>query len=155
MIAPAIAQTMIAPITISRKFTWMPGSDATNSLTPKWMPCRRSTPGEVVGGQPADGERAERVEGHVAEVEQAREAHHEVQPERHHHVGEGEDAVVHVAVERRAEQREQRDGHHATMPGSTYFAHGACAQFAERAHPASRVSSPIRPCGRKTMISTR
>ena len=41
MIAPAIAQTMIAPITISRKFTWMPGSVEAKPLTPM---CRPSSP---------------------------------------------------------------------------------------------------------------
>ena len=38
MIAPAMAQTRIAPITMIRKFKWMPGSVAAKPLTPMWMP---------------------------------------------------------------------------------------------------------------------
>ena len=38
--------------------------------------------------------RADREEGHVAEVEQAGEAHDDVEAQRHHHVGGGQDHVV-------------------------------------------------------------
>ena len=44
MSAPAIAQTRIAPMTMSRKFTWMPGSVAAKPLTPMCMPSSPFTP---------------------------------------------------------------------------------------------------------------
>ena len=110
--------------------------------------------GVEVGRPPAHRHRAERVERHVAEVEQAREADHQVQAQRHHHVGERQDAVVHEAVERRAEQREQRDRQEHD-DGQDVLRPLARAQLPEGVHPASLVSSPISPCGLNTMIRTR
>ena len=42
-----------------------------------------------------------------------------------------------------------------TMIAGSQSAHLLLAELAELAHPASLVSSPIRPCGLNTMISTR
>jgi hypothetical protein len=109
---------------------------------------------EVVRCPPAHRERPERVERHVAQVEQAGEADDEVQPQRHHHVGEREDAVVHEAVERRAEQREDRHGHDDDARQQVLRPR-ARAELLDGRHPASLVSSPISPWGLNTMIRTR
>ncbi len=42
-----------------------------------------------------------------------------------------------------------------TVPGRMYFDHGWVRSAGDCAHPASLVSSPIRPWGLNTMISTR
>ena len=52
--------------------------------------------------------RADREEGDVAEVEQAGEADDDVEPERHHHVGGGQDHVVEDVAARAEEQRRDR-----------------------------------------------
>ena len=65
---------------------------------------------EEIGGPPAGDQQPERVEGHEAEVQQAGEPHHQVEPERHHHVGESQDGVVHQRVQRIDEEGEQRGG---------------------------------------------
>ncbi len=43
----------------------------------------------------------------------------------------------------------------STTTAGSHSAQRCLPELAERAHPASLVSSPIRPWGRKTMISTR
>jgi hypothetical protein len=121
---------------ISRKLRWMPGS---------------------VDEKPADRVRADRVEGDVAEVEQAGEPDHDVQPEGEHDVREGEDAEV----ERRAERVEQRrqdrdDDEYRYAERDAQLVAVDVGEDRWRAHqPASRVSSPIRPCGLKVMIRIR
>ena len=120
---------------------------------PMWMPSSLLTRAVEVGRPPPHGHRAERVEGDVAQVEQAGEADHEVEPERHNHVGEREDAVIHEA-----------------SSGSRVSGNSTAATRKRRGQDVLRprlggvprwrssgllVSSPIRPCGLKTMISTR
>ena len=87
---------------------WMPGRFFANSLAPMWM----SRLVEVAGREPADGVGADRVERHVAEVEQAGEADHDVEPERHDHVGQHEREVLDPRVagveEQRQDQGEER-----------------------------------------------
>jgi hypothetical protein len=56
--------------------------------------------GELLGAQPAHDERADREEGHVAEVEQPGEADHDVQPQGHDDVGQGLDRGVQQVVGR-------------------------------------------------------
>ena len=81
--------------------------------------------GEDAGERQADPEReaeirrqqrvgigADRVEGDIAEVEQAGEADHDVQPPAQHHIGEHEDAEVEnvalVVEDHRHQQREDQ-----------------------------------------------
>jgi hypothetical protein len=55
---------------------------------------------EVAGHEPPGHERADGEEGDVAEVEQAGEADDDVEPERHHHVGQRlDDRLVEAVVE--------------------------------------------------------
>ena len=65
---------------------------------------------------------ADREERHVAEVEQAGEAHDDVEPERHHDVGGGQDHVVEDVAARAEEQRrdrgEREHGRHARRRGA-------------------------------------
>ena len=119
--------------------------------------------------QPPHRQRAQRVERDVAEVEQAREADHDVQAERHHDVGERSRARVHLVAGRLEEQREeddQRQDECLRRPAEIAVAPEWLAECGPRtanaldrsgsgAHPASLVSSPSRPWGLKTMISTR
>ena len=81
--------------------------------------------------------RADREEGHVAEVEQAGEAHDDVEPERHHHVGGGQDHVVEDVDARAEEQRrdrgEREHGHHARERCAANAGHaGALCRSAAR-----------------------
>jgi hypothetical protein len=88
---------------------------------------------ELARGQPARGIGAERVEGDVAEIEQAAVAHDDVEPDRHHrededrhgrvHVGEGEDdrdvrrQAVHVERVGHCDRQEHREGDQAPRAG--------------------------------------
>ena len=117
--------------------------------------------GEPVGPEPPDRVGADRVKRHVAEVEQPRKAHDDVEAEREDDVRDRVDRGVERASERRQEQREdrgQRDrdraGHEGEVTLPAQLAEGV-AHVRERAHPASRVSSPSRPWGRKTMTRIR
>src|ERR1019366_1620425 len=53
---------------------------------------------EEVRAEPAQGVCAEGVEGDVTEVEQAGEAHHHVETQRHDREGHGDDGGVHEAA---------------------------------------------------------
>jgi hypothetical protein len=69
----------------------------------------------VPGREPADGERAEREERDVPEIQQAGEADDDVQAERHHHVGEGDRHLLHQArlvPDGGDERQERRDREH-------------------------------------------
>ena len=70
----------------------MPGSLAAKPLTRMWMPSPLPTLEKKPGAEPAGGVGADREERHVAEVQQAGEADHDVEAERHHDVGERLDA---------------------------------------------------------------
>ena len=71
--------------------------------------------------QPAHRVRADRVERDVAEVEQAGEADHDVQPERHHHVHERDGRVVDEAAAGVVEERQQhRDDDRRRRRGSCW-----------------------------------
>jgi len=61
-----------------------------------------------VRGEVRRGVRADREERHVAEVEQAREPDHDVQPERHDHVRGGQDHVVEKLGARAEGERGER-----------------------------------------------
>jgi hypothetical protein len=122
--------------------------------------------------EPPDRERAEREERDVAEVEQAREADDDVQAERHDDVGHRERGVV---EERAAlvDPERQRAGDHDEDDRDDAVDAAALERLGDdavldddgrrgrvavrrlRAHPASLVSSPSRPCGLKTMIRIR
>jgi hypothetical protein len=109
--------------------------------------------------------RPDREERDVAEVEQAGEADDDVQAQRHAHVGQGEDHVVHdVAALAEEERQDHRDAQEdrrddqvlplgqlrRAEPGPRLLGRGSGG-----AHPASLVSSPSRPDGLKTMMRTR
>ena len=120
----------------------------------------------MAGHEPAGHERADREERDVAEVEQAREADDDVEPEGHHHVGQRRDdrlvePVVELVavqpVEAREHEPEDRPRPVREQPGDLVEAVGHRAPSGRdaerrrlglggRAHP-SRVSSPNRPCG--------
>ena len=103
------------------------------------------------GGEPPDRVGADGEERHVAEVEQSREADDDVEPQRHHDVGERGHGVVHertgLAEEEGQDDREAKERH-----GDDEI---AVAVDRAQPHPASRVCSPSRPWGLTTMISTR
>src|SRR5436305_6414848 len=113
--------------------------------------------------EPADRERPERVEGHVAEVEQTGEAYHDVQTERHDGVGERARGVVDEGAALREEERKQHEDHERRHADPALDVLGKrvprvadrAEELAELVHPASRVSSPSRPWGLKTMIRIR
>jgi len=58
--------------------------------------------------EPADRERSQRVERDEAEVEEAGEANHDIQAERHHHVGQRGDGVVDEGTARGKEERKDQ-----------------------------------------------
>ena len=110
---------------------------------------------EEVRAEPAHRVGADREEGDVAEVEQAGEADDDVEPERHHDVGEGEHRIV---DERAAGLEEERQRDRADHDGDRDQRARGSTEIepqAAHAHPASLVSSPSRPRGRTTMIRTR
>ena len=100
--------------------------------------------------------RADREEGHVAEVEQAGEADDDVEPERHHHVSGGEHHVVeHVAALVEEQRRDRGECEQARAP-----ARGSCRcsysirRVGHRARAVVvaarvRVAQPARPAGRR------
>ena len=66
--------------------------------------------------------RTDREKRHVPEVEQPGEAHHDVQPQRHHHVGGREDQVLHRAAALGEEER-QDGGEAEGCGGDAPWAH--------------------------------
>ena len=108
---------------------------------------------EVIGGEPPHRVRADRVERDVAEVQEAREADDDVQAQRHDDVGAGGDEVVGDARQRVEEQRQDRGKAQAEDREREVLVVAEPAD--DGVHPASLVASPMSPCGRKTMISTR
>ena len=60
-------------------------------------------PETEMGGKQREGVGADRVEGDIAEVEQAGEPDHDVEPPAEHHIGEHEDGEVEPVAKRQAE----------------------------------------------------
>ena len=121
-------------------------------------------PEEEPGAEPPQRVRAERVKGDVAQIEQPGESHHDVQAERHHRKRHGDDGRVHEAVVRREEERQHDPDHderarQRAVPPAGEPLHHCRLQLPqprhECAHPASLVSSPSSPRGRRTMITIR
>ena len=117
---------------------------------------------EEVRAEPPECVGAERVEGDVAEVEQTGEAHDDVQTEREHHVRQGHDLRVDEVAGRREEAAAAPGRTRSATPPGARGHHGRqpaldrrspflqlCAQLV---HPASRVSSPSSPRGRRTRM---
>src|ERR687887_671006 len=128
--------------------------------------------GERAENNPPRHERADRVERDVAQVEQACEADHDVEPEGHHHERERRDhRVVEVLAEGvlpdDAEQDRDRQEDQQPGPARQHLRHPLQARaeleagllarlrsLVDGGHP-SLVSSPKRPPGLKTMIRIR
>ena len=115
---PAIAQMMIARMQTITKFRWMPGRLAAGSDDQE-----REALAALAGlavetrHEPTGGERAEREEGHVTEVEQPREPDDDVQPEGHHRVRQdqhrdAEEGAVLIVGERQVDRPEQQRHHY-------------------------------------------
>src|SRR5215211_6657931 len=139
MSAPAPAHRIAATTRISRKLRWNPGRWALTPETPMWIPfC------------PLSGF----IDDSVTALD------HDIQAQGHHDVGERGDGVVDEAARLRVEERQDRprEQEHrrqdqvavATDDGSLEGRKRLA--YAGAAHPASLVSSPSRPLGRKTMI---
>jgi hypothetical protein len=65
--------------------------------------------------------RAYREEGHIPQVQQPGEAHHDVQAQRHDHVGSCQDQVVHCDA--RLAEEERQDGGEAQACGGEHASH--------------------------------
>ncbi len=163
---PAIVVSTTATTITMRKFTWIPGSSAAGAGDEDVQPVAVVDAEEEVRAQPAHRVGADREEGDVAQVEQAREADDDVEPERHHDVRQGEHRVVDERAAGLEEERQRDRADHHDDRDHAVAAPGDRAQAAQirrlngaavspSAHPASLVSSPSRPRGRTTMISTR
>ena len=72
----------------------MPGTVDVDPTSPKWNVTLR----ELLRREPAGDVRADRVERHVAQVEQAGVADDDVQADRHHHVHADDDHVKTVGT---------------------------------------------------------
>ena len=94
-----------------------------------------------------EGIGADRVEGDVAEVEQAGEPDHDVQPPAEHHVGEDQDGEVDVVAAVVGEELQQQEGQEerdqrgratpSALPTTLTALGGAAGALRRRSRPGS------------------